>query len=120
VIQAVQIAARQQVVRDLQVAEEIPLVYLPAPAQIASSMLDFRFTEQLAADAYADASSMLSALSLHSGALPPGLYGMPPLRADHPEVAAALVDLRRIALHRLRTVRPSVHRVAPKRPGGPP
>ncbi len=87
VIQAVQIAARQQVVRDLQVAEEIPLVYLPAPAQIASSMLDFRFTEQLAADAYADASSMLSALSLHTGALPPGLYGMPPLRADHPEVA---------------------------------
>lgn len=87
VIQAVQIASRQQVVRDLQVAEEIPLVYLPAPEQIASSMLDFRFTEQLAADAYADTSSMLSALSLHTDPLPPGLYGTPPLRADHPEVA---------------------------------
>jgi NTE family protein len=87
VIQAVQIAARQQVVRDLQVAEEIPLLYLPAPEQIASSMLDFRFTEQLADGAYADAASMLAALALHTDPLPPGLYGTPPLRADHPEVA---------------------------------
>ncbi len=87
VVQAVQIATRQQVLRDLQVAEELPVIYLPAPEQITSSLLDFAHTETLAADAYADSSSMLAALALHTDPLPPGLYGVPPLREDHPEVA---------------------------------
>jgi NTE family protein len=87
VVQAVQIASRQQIVRDLQVAERIPVVYLPAPALISSSMLDFTHTETLAARAYEESASMLSALALTPDALEPGLYGSLPLSVDHPEVA---------------------------------
>lgn len=86
VIQAVQIASRQQVVRDLQVAAHVPVVYLPAPSLISTSMLDFSQTEALASTAYDDTSAMLAALSVRDEPLGPGLYGEPPLPAEHPEL----------------------------------
>lgn len=86
VVQALTIAGRQQVVRDLQVAEEIPVVYLPAPAAVGTTILDFSRTEQLASGAYQETAQMLAALALHRRELVPGIYGSPPLKADHPAV----------------------------------
>jgi len=87
VVQALTIAGRQQVVRDLQVAREIPVVYLPAPASLRSSILDFTHTQALAAGAYEETSTMLAALALHRDPMTSGIYGTPPLKADHPAVA---------------------------------
>jgi NTE family protein len=87
VYQALIIAARQQVVRDLQVARRLPVVYLPAPSTLTSTILDFSHTHELAAQAYDETVTMLAALHLVQEPLEPGLYGVPPLKEDHPEVA---------------------------------
>lgn len=87
VYQALIIAARQQVVRDLQIARELPIVYLPAPSTLTTTILDFGHTQALAAEAYDEAVTMLAALHLVDEPLAPGLYGVPPLKEDHPEVA---------------------------------
>lgn len=88
IVQALTIAARQQIVGDIQVAQDVPVVYLPAPATITSSIFDFAHTEPLAGRAYADAVPMLRRLALRTDPLAPGLYGEPPVAIDNPAVAA--------------------------------
>lgn len=91
-VQSLAIAARQQVTSDLAVAENLPVVYLPAPHAIRSTLFDFAHTGPLADSAYADAVPMLAALAAAGdGPLDPGLYGDPPVAAAHPAVA----ELRR-------------------------
>lgn len=91
-VQSLAIAARQQVTLDLAVAEQVPVVYLPAPHAIRSTLFDFAHTEPLAERAYADSVPMLAALAAADDEpLLPGLYGDPPVAAAHPAVA----ELRR-------------------------
>jgi len=92
IVQSLAIAARQQVTSDLAVAEDVPVVYLPAPHAIRSTLFDFAHTGPLAEQAYADAVPMLAALAAAGDdVLVPGLYGDPPVAAAHPAVA----ELRR-------------------------
>jgi NTE family protein len=88
IVQALTIAARQQVVADLQVAHDVPVVYLPSPGTITSSAFDFAHTGPLARKAYADAAPMLASLARRTEPLGPGLYGEPPVAIDNPAVAA--------------------------------
>ncbi|MDA8436547.1 MAG: patatin-like phospholipase family protein [Actinomycetales bacterium] len=88
IVQALTIAARQQIVADLQVAQDVPVVYLPAPAAITTSIFDFAHTESLAERAYGDAVPMLARLAQRTEPLGPGLYGEPPVAIGNPAVAA--------------------------------
>ena len=91
-VQSLAIAARQQVTTDLVVAEEVPVVYLPAPHAIRSTLFDFAHTGPLADQAYADSVPMLASLAAAGDdVLAPGLYGEPPVAGAHPAVA----ELRR-------------------------
>ena len=92
IVQSLAIATRQQIITDLGVASEVPVVYLPAPARITSTIFDFAHTERLADGAYAESRQMLTDLSRHNSLLEPGLYGSPPAALDKP----ALAGLRRV------------------------
>jgi hypothetical protein len=87
-VQSLAIATRQQVITDLVVAREVPVVYLPAPAAITSSIFDFAHTGPLSDHAYAEALQMLAGLARRDEPLAPGLYGRPPVGIDNPAVAA--------------------------------
>ncbi len=87
IVQALTITARQQIVADLQVAQQVPVVYLPTPSSITSTLFDFSHTEALAADAYEEARQLLAALALHRDVLRPGLYGEPPVAVHDPTVS---------------------------------
>jgi NTE family protein len=88
IVQSLAIATRQQVITDLVVAREVPVVYLPAPAAITSSIFDFAHTGPLSDHAYAEALQMLAGLARRDEPLAPGLYGRPPVGIDNPAVAA--------------------------------
>ncbi|MFN8169146.1 MAG: patatin-like phospholipase family protein [Candidatus Nanopelagicales bacterium] len=87
IVQALTITARQQIVADLQVAAEVPIVYLPTPTTISSTLFDFSHTETLASEAYDDTRQLLAALALHREPLAPGVYGDPPVAMHAPSVA---------------------------------
>jgi NTE family protein len=87
IVQGLTITTRQQIITDLVVARDVPVVYLPTPTGIPTSLFDFSHTEQLAADAYDQTSQLLAALALHRSELPPGLYGDPPVAVADPTVA---------------------------------
>lgn len=91
VVQAVTIAARRQLVVDLEVARDVPVLYLPTPAAITTSVFDFAHTDALVSTAYDDTMRLLLGLADRPGPLAPGLYGEPPVALDHP----ALTALRR-------------------------
>ncbi|GHF84330.1 NTE family protein [Amycolatopsis bartoniae] len=68
------ISMRNQAVLEAPVAgAEVPVVYLPGPVPLRMSPLDFRHTEQLAANAYEAARVHLDGLAVDG----PGLYGGP-------------------------------------------
>ena len=78
-----------RVTADLAVAEDVPVVYLPAPHAIRSSLFDFAH-RAVVGEAYADAIPMLAALAAAGdGPLEPGC-GDPPVAA-----APAVAELRR-------------------------
>jgi NTE family protein len=87
IVQALTITARQQIVGDLQVARDVPVLYLPTPHTITSTLFDFSHTESLAAQAYDESRQLLAALALHRHELAPGLYGEPPIAVHDPSVA---------------------------------
>ncbi len=91
IVQSLAIATRQQVIADLRIAGDVPVVYLPAPSAITSTIFDFAHTDRLADDAYAAAVPMLAALAATAVPLGPGLYGEPPVAIDNPAIA----ELRR-------------------------
>ena len=68
-------------------AAEVPVVYLPTPTTIASTLFDFSHTESLAGEAYDETRQLLAALALHREPLAPGLYGDPPVAMHSPSVA---------------------------------
>jgi NTE family protein len=88
VVQALAVATRQQVIADLRVACDVPVIYLPAPSDIASTIFDFRRTVPLAKTALLESESMLNLLNRFDGPLEPGLYGQPPVPIDNPAIAA--------------------------------
>jgi NTE family protein len=87
IVQALTITARQQIVADLEIAAQVPVVYLPTPSTISSTLFDFSHTETLAAEAYDETRMLLAALALHREPLKPGLYGDPPVALHAPSVA---------------------------------
>jgi NTE family protein len=87
VVQALAIATRQQVQIDLAVAADVPVVYLPAPEAIRSTLFDFAHTEPLSEQAFVDTVAMLARLADRDEPLGPGLYGAPPVLAANPAVA---------------------------------
>jgi NTE family protein len=94
-VQALAIAGRQQVTVDLAVAADVPVLYLPVPDSIPTTIFDFESTAALAKDSYEQGKLALAALAelgTRSGLPDPGLYGRPPLAILNPEIEA----LRRI------------------------
>ncbi len=87
IVQALTITARQQVITDLHVATEVPVVFLPTPTTIPSTLFDFTHTETLAAAAYDETRQLLAALALHREPLRPGVYGDPPVAVNAPSIA---------------------------------
>ncbi|AXB44170.1 patatin-like phospholipase family protein [Amycolatopsis albispora] len=70
------ISMRNQAVLEAPIAAaEVPVVYLPGPAPVRVSPLDFRHTGEFTALAYKSAKKHLENLSVHG----PGLYGVPGL-----------------------------------------
>ena len=94
--QALAIAGRQQVSADLVVAADVPVLYLPVPDTIPTTLFDFESTTGLAQHAHALALPDLQALA---GAAPPdallrpGLYGRPPLAVMNPVLESLRVTL---------------------------
>ena len=91
VVQSLAIAGRQQVTVDLEVAEEVPVLYFPVPALIPTTIFDFESTTALAHASYEAGRSALAYLAEHgptSAYLEPGLYGDPPLAVCNPAVEA--------------------------------
>ena len=84
-VRALTIAARRQVVADLVVARDVPVLYLPTPTAITSSAFDFAHTEELASSAYDETMRLLAPLAERRDPLAPGLYGEPPVVLDHPD-----------------------------------
>lgn len=80
-VQVLAIASRQQITMDLHVAGEVPVLYLPVPDSIPTSVFDFDNTQSLAEEALALARVSLAAFAKHDvdgRAVPPGIYGDPP------------------------------------------
>jgi NTE family protein len=91
VVQSLAIAGRQQVTVDLEVAEQVPVLYFPVPALIPTTIFDFESTTALAHASYEAGRSALAYLAEHgptSAYLEPGLYGDPPLAVCNPAVEA--------------------------------
>lgn len=88
-VQAFTIAGRAQLRSDLAVAAEVPVLYLPVPDVIPTTMFDFDSTAGLAHHAYSLARNGLEYLAEWgptADVLASGLYGHPPLAAIGPEL----------------------------------
>jgi NTE family protein len=91
VVQSLAIAGRQQVTVDLEAAADLPVLYLPVPASIPTTIFDFESTAALAAESYAQAMVALTALAERGpqfSQLEAGLYGQPPLAMLNPDIEA--------------------------------
>ena len=88
IVQALTITARQQIVADLEVAADVPVVYLPTPSTIASTLFDFSHTET-ARDrgVRRDRASCWPRWPCTASRSRPGLYGDPPVALHSPSVA---------------------------------
>ncbi|HKS48891.1 MAG TPA: patatin-like phospholipase family protein [Amycolatopsis sp.] len=72
------VSMRNQAVLEAPIAAaQVPVVYLPGPAPVRMSPLDFSHTEELTVQAYHAARGYLSELTVDG----PGLYGGPGVRA---------------------------------------
>ena len=90
-VQSLAIAGRQQITVDLEIAADIPVLYLPVPATIPTSIFDFESTDALADESYElgmRALRRLAELGPQSGHVPPGLYGEPPMTILSPDIEA--------------------------------
>ena len=90
-VQAFAIAGRQQITVDLEIAADVPMLYLPVPATIPTTIFDFESTEALAQESYEQgrvALALLAERGPSAAPLGPGLYGKPPLAILNPEIEA--------------------------------
>lgn len=90
-VQAYAIASRQQITADLALAADHPIVYLPVPDSLPTTVFDFSSGDVLTSTAREASTRALAALAERecgASVLPPGLYGHPPLSILNPEVAA--------------------------------
>jgi len=93
-VQVLAIASRQQIAMDLHVAQDVPILYLPVPDSIPTSVFDFDNTQSLAEEALTLARGALAAFASESVAgapVAPGIYGDPP----NSVITADVADFRR-------------------------
>ena len=86
-IQAFTISGRQQISTDLVVAADVPVLYLPVPQAIPTTIFDFESTTGLADHAHELSSRGLEYLAQwgpRDGVIGPGLYGEPPMAVMNP------------------------------------
>lgn len=77
-VQTLAIASRQQIAHDLRFAADVPVLYLPVPDSIPTTVFDFGSTHSLSETARGDARAALERFAEHDGPVVPGLYGEPP------------------------------------------
>jgi len=73
------------------VAADVPVLYLPVPESIPTTIFDFESTTAIAEESYQQGKIALAGLAEFGprpGLLGPGLYGRPPLAILNPEIDA--------------------------------
>jgi len=87
-VQTLAIASRQQITHDLHVAAEVPVLYLPVPDSISTTVFDFDNTKTLSETARVGSREALARFAEHDGPVPPGLYGQPPAAVVNAEISS--------------------------------